>query len=70
MKHDGENCYSYYNTDELEHEVLLPREVMNYLGCGRNTFFKLVQSGTLPAFRVGKQWRVSREKLKEFTQER
>lgn len=68
MKHYAEDDYCYHNTDELEHEVLLPREVMNYLGCGRNTFFKLVQSGTLPAFRVGKQWRVSRENLKEFIQ--
>ena len=51
---------------EVEHEVLTPREVMWFLACGRSTFFKLVNSGQLPAFKVGKQWRVLREDLQSF----
>lgn len=48
---------------EIEHEYLLPKEVMNMLGIGKNTFYRLVNSGELPAFRIGKMWRVSRKAL-------
>lgn len=59
---------NYYDElSEIENAVLLPREVMDYLACGRSTFYKLVQSGKLQAFRVGKQWRVTREELERFT---
>ena len=39
-------------------EYLTPREVMELLAIGRNTFYRLVNSGELPAFRIGKLWRV------------
>ena len=41
---------------EIEHEYLTPREVMNLLCIGKNTFYRLVNSGELPAFRIGKLW--------------
>ena len=44
-------------------EYLTPREVMELLAIGKNTFYKMVQSGQLPAFRVGKQWRVKKDYL-------
>lgn len=47
-------------------EYLTPREVMELLAIGKNTFYKMVQSGALPAFRVGKQWRVKRKILEQF----
>ena len=56
------------NELEIENEYLTPREVMNLLYIGRNTFYKLVNSGELPAFRIGKLWRVSREALKYYAQ--
>ena len=59
----------YDGTLELN-EYLTPREVMELLAIGKNTFYKMVQSGELPAFRIGKQWfsvgmlwRVKREAL-------
>lgn len=58
-----ENDYSY--EDEIENEYLTPKEVMSLLYIGRNTFYKLVNSGELPAFRLGKLWRVRREDLKK-----
>ena len=67
MKYFDDEYSDHDSTSELEHAVLLPREVMNYLACGRNTFFKLVHTGALPAFRVGKQWRVLREDLIQFS---
>ena len=51
---------------EIENEYLTPREVMNLLYIGRNTFYKMVNSGELPAFRIGKLWRVSRQALLEY----
>ena len=48
---------------ETENEILTPAEVMNILFIGRNSFYKLVHSGELPAFRIGKLWRVSRADL-------
>lgn len=47
-------------------EYLTPREVMDLLAIGKNTFYKMVQSGQLPAFRVGRQWRVKREELEHL----
>lgn len=60
---------SFYEAgyDEIENEYLTPLEVMNLLAIGRTTFYGLVRSGQLPAFRVGNQWRVSREALVAFT---
>ena len=52
--------------DEIEYDILTPREVMCALGVGRNTFYRLVASGELRGFRIGKLWRVRRDELREF----
>lgn len=57
--------YDLYD-EEIENEFLTPKEVMNLLYIGRNAFYKMVNSGELPAFRVGKMWRVRREDLYRF----
>lgn len=59
-----DDCYE--NKLEIENEYLTPLEVMNLLFIGRNTFYKLVNSGELPAFRIGKLWRISRTALLEY----
>ena len=53
--------------EEQINEYLTPREVMELLAIGKNTFYKLVQSGQLPAFRLDRQWRVRRADLSRFT---
>ena len=55
---------------EIENDCLTPREVMNYLCIGRNLFYHLVNSGELPAFRIGKLWRVSKTSLAQFLREK
>lgn len=55
----------YDGTIELN-DYLTPREVMELLAIGKNTFYKMVQSGQLPAFRVGKQWRVKRADIEPW----
>lgn len=55
--------YSDEREEERTYEFLTPKEVMEELAVGKNTFYRLVNSGELPAFRVGKQWRVKRSEL-------
>ena len=58
--------FGYEREDYDGNEYLTPREVMELLAIGKNTFYKMVQSGQLPAFRVGKQWRVKRTALEQL----
>lgn len=64
--------YPYYEDffdgreQERTYEFLTPAEVMEELGIGRNTFYRLVNSGELPAFRIGKLWRVKRSELEKW----
>ena len=51
---------------EIEHEYLTPLETMALLYIGKNTFYRLVNSGELKAFRIGKLWRVKRESIEEY----
>ena len=55
--------YDQYVQEDIENEYLTPKEVMNLLYIGKNTFYRLVHSGELPAIRIGKLWRVKREAL-------
>ena len=64
---DRYDDYGYERDDEEYgeqiNEYLTPREVMELLAIGKNTFYKMVHSGQLPAFRIGRQWRVRRVDL-------
>lgn len=42
-------------------DVLTLKELQELLHIGKNTALRLVQSGEIEAFRVGKQWRVVRD---------
>ena len=44
-------------------EILKPTEVAEFLCIHKNTVYKLIKRGDLPAFRVGKSWRISRRDL-------
>lgn len=43
--------------------VLSPADVAEILGISRNTAYDVIHSKGFPAFRVGKQYRVSRERF-------
>ena len=63
--------YDYNDFDDLDErepisEYLTPREVMDLLYIGKNTLYKLLNSGELKGFRIGKQWRVRRADLAQF----
>lgn len=43
--------------------VLTPMDVAEVLGISRNTAYQVVHSRGFPSFKVGKQYRVSRDKF-------
>ena len=47
-------------------EVLSVDDVMELLYIGRNSAYRLLRSGELKAFRVGRVWRIPRSSLSEF----
>lgn len=46
--------------------VLTAAEVMDILGVGKNTVYRLLNSGKLHAVRIGRSWRISVDQLTEF----
>lgn len=64
------NPYPYYENEDAEEnstfEWLTPKDVQAELGIGPNTFYRLVNSGQLPAYRIGKLWRVKRSELEAW----
>lgn len=51
-------------------DILTLSEIEFILSIGKNTALRLVHSGELAAFRVGKQWRVRKSDLIKFTEKR
>ena len=52
-----------------DYAYLSPKEVMTLLYIGKKTFYRLIKSGKLKAFRVGRLWRISRKELERFSKE-
>ena len=46
--------------------VLTPAEAMDILGVGKNTMYRLLNSGTLKGVRMGRSWRIRLEALSDF----
>lgn len=46
--------------------VLTAAEAMDILGVGKNTMYRLLKSGELPAVRIGRHWRIPKENLEQF----
>lgn len=46
--------------------IMTITEVAEYLKISEVTTYKLVQSGSLPSFKIGRSWRVKLEDLLEF----
>ena len=49
-----------------DYEILTPEDVMDYLYIGRNAVYKLLNSGELKAFRVGRNWKIPKKALDEY----
>ena len=47
--------------------VLTAAEAMDILGVGKNTMYRLLKSGELPAVRIGRKWRIPLDCLENFS---
>ena len=47
-------------------DILTLKELQELLHIGKNTALRLVQSGDIEAFRMGKQWRVMKESIAQY----
>ena len=52
----------FYN----DYEVMTAYEAMDYLGIGENTLYRLLKSGDLGAFRIGRIWKIPRKVLDKY----
>ena len=46
--------------------VLTPAEAMDILGVGKNTMYRLLNSGELRRVRIGRSWRIASSSLEEY----
>lgn len=46
--------------------VLTPAEAMDILGVGKNTMYRLLNSGQLKGVRVGRCWKILINEIEEF----
>lgn len=47
-------------------EIMTVSEVAKYLKISEVTTYKFVQEGKIPAFKIGRHWRVKKSDLNEF----
>ncbi len=47
-------------------DILTIKDLQNLLHIGRNTALRLVQDGEIEGFKVGRQWRVTRESVIKY----
>ena len=50
----------------MYNEVLKPEEVCEILLIGKNTFYDLIHSNRLFAYRTGRNWRVTKQSVIDF----
>ncbi|WP_209124884.1 helix-turn-helix domain-containing protein [Alkalihalobacillus sp. BA299] len=50
----------------MEPEILTVSQVAKYLQISEMTTYKLVQEGRIPAFKIGRHWRVKKSDLSDL----
>ena len=51
-------------------DILFFNDVRYILGISKSTLLKLLHSGTIPAFKVGRQWRFNKEMIIAYTRQK
>ncbi len=54
----------------IEKEVMNIRDVADYLGVHTSTIYKYAQQGTIPAFKIGSDWRFSIKHIDQWIDEK
>jgi len=47
-------------------EILTTRDILNHLRCGKSTLWRLLNSGEIPSFRVGRRRLVLKKDFEAF----
>lgn len=50
----------------MSQDIMTISQVAEYLQISEMTTYKLVQEGKIPAFKIGRHWRVKKDDLHEF----
>lgn len=50
----------------MEEEILNLDDACSFIGIKRRTMYKLLKDGTIPAVKIGGQWRFSREVIMDL----
>ena len=58
--------YSQFTDRDTLPLVLTPSDIAAVLGISRNTAYEVIHSEGFPAFRVGKQYRISSERFLDW----
>lgn len=51
---------------ENKYDILTSEEVMEQLNIGKNAVYKLLSSGNLKAFRLGRNWKIPRKEVDAY----
>ena len=54
------------DNNNKDDEIITVSEVAEYLKISEVTTYKLVQEGKLPAFKIGRHWRLKKSDLAEY----
>lgn len=49
-------------------EIMKFEEVMECLDIGKSTLYKLLRSGEIASFKIGKVWKIPRQSVEEYIQ--
>jgi len=58
------------NTNKAKEHLLSIDEVCEYLGVGRDTVYKWIETKGLPAYRIGRLWRFNQEEVYDWVKKR
>ena len=47
-------------------DILTVEELCEVLGIGANAAYQLLNDGTIPAFRIGRRWKIPKDAVKEY----
>lgn len=54
----------------MNEKILLLEDICPILHIGKTTVYKLIQSGQLPAQKIGGKWQISEDDLKAYLKEK
>ncbi len=56
--------------EESYQDLITVEELRETLAVGRNTAYRLLNNGEIPAFRIGRTWKIPRQSVTTFIQKR